>query len=158
MRDHVLEFIIPTFLIARHVSSDTSLIIGSSKTVFAASVLHTSVVAGHCRSLVGTQPRHQPTTTDICKPEAANIVCELLMMSDVPLETFWAIRNVGIINSNTWSHLVGYFYMIYTTMNGFMNIKILKYFIPKFKVLASIYYSFISSSETMGCEQKNNFL
>jgi len=100
MQDHVLEFIIPTFLIARHVSSDTSLIIGSSKTVFTASGLHTSVVAGHCRSLVGTQPRHQPATTDICKPEAANTVFELPMMSDVSFESCRAIRN-GIINSNT---------------------------------------------------------
>ena len=43
------------------------------------------------------------------KPEAANTVFKLLMMSDVSLETCCAIRNAGIINSNTWSHLVGYF-------------------------------------------------
>jgi hypothetical protein len=43
------------------------------------------------------------------KPEAANTVFELLMMSDVSLETCKAIRNAGIINSNTLSHLVGYF-------------------------------------------------
>ena len=66
------------FLIAQHVLSDTSLIIRSSKTVFAASGLHTSVVAGLCQ---------RPATRDICKPEAANTVFELLMMSDVSLET-----------------------------------------------------------------------
>ena len=33
-------------------------------------------------------------------------VFELLVMSDVSLEACWAIRNVGIINSNTWSHLI----------------------------------------------------
>jgi hypothetical protein len=47
---------------ALHVSSGTPLIISSSKTVFAASGLQ-------------------------YKPEAANTVLELLMMSDVPLET-----------------------------------------------------------------------
>ena len=98
--DHVLEFIIPMFLIAQHVSSDTSLIVRSSKTVFAASGLHTSVVAGRWQ---------RPATTDVCKLEAANTVFELLTMSDVSLETCWAIRNTGIINSNTWSHLVCYF-------------------------------------------------
>ena len=35
---------------------------------------------------------------------------------------------------------------------------ILRYCVPKLKVLASIYHPFISSSETMRCEQKNNFL
>jgi hypothetical protein len=40
-----LEVIIPMFLIAQHVSSETSLIIRSSKSVFAASV-HMFVVAG----------------------------------------------------------------------------------------------------------------
>jgi len=32
------------------------------------------------------------------------------------------LRNIGIINSTTWSHLVGYFYTIYTMMHGCMNI------------------------------------
>jgi len=49
----------------------------------------------------------QPQT--YVKPEAANTVFELLMMSNVSPETCWAIRNVEIINSNKWSHLVGYF-------------------------------------------------
>ena len=31
--------------------------------------------------------------------------------------------NIGIISSTTRSHLVGYFYKIYITMNGSMNIK-----------------------------------
>ena len=33
------------------------------------------------------------------------------------------LRNSGIINSTTWSHLVGYFYKIYVMMHGSMNIK-----------------------------------
>jgi hypothetical protein len=69
------------FLIAQHVSKDTSLIIRSSKTVFAASGLHTSVVAGRSGRC------QWPATTDICKAEAANTVFELLMMTDMSLET-----------------------------------------------------------------------
>jgi hypothetical protein len=74
MRPCIKNFIIPTFLIAQHVLSDTSLIIRSSKTVFAASGLHTSVVSGW-----------QPQT--YVKPEAANTVFEILMMGGVSLET-----------------------------------------------------------------------
>jgi len=33
------------------------------------------------------------------------------------------LRNIGIINSTTQSHLVGSFYEIYITINGSMNIK-----------------------------------
>jgi len=33
------------------------------------------------------------------------------------------LRNIGIINSTTWSHLVGSFSEIYITMNGSMNVK-----------------------------------
>ena len=32
------------------------------------------------------------------------------------------LRNIGIINSTTWLHLVGSFYEIYITMHGSMNI------------------------------------
>jgi len=59
MCDHVLEFIIPTFLIAQHVSSDTSLIIRSSKTVFAVSGF--TYVCG-CLPLWQGQ-----ATTNVCK-------------------------------------------------------------------------------------------
>ena len=72
------------FLIAQHVSSDTSVIFGGSKTVFAASGLHASVVAGRWPR---PERPERPATTDVCKPEAANTVFELLMMSDVSLET-----------------------------------------------------------------------
>jgi hypothetical protein len=65
-------------------------------------VLHTSVVAGCWQ---------RPSTTDVCKTRGCKH-SKLLMMSDVSLETCWAIRN-GIINSNTWLHLVGYFSVIY---------------------------------------------
>jgi len=87
---------------------------GDQKDVFAAPGLHTSVVAGRCHSWVGTQPQ------TYVKPEAANTVFELLMMSDVSMETCWAIRNVGIIDSNTWSHLVGYVYC--TLAEVFLNL------------------------------------
>ena len=33
------------------------------------------------------------------------------------------LRNIGIINSTTWSHLVGSFYEIYIMMHGSMNIR-----------------------------------
>jgi len=33
------------------------------------------------------------------------------------------LRNIGIINSTTRSHLVGYFYTIYSMMHGSVNIK-----------------------------------
>jgi len=36
------------------------------------------------------------------------------------------LRNIGIINSTTRSHLVGYFYKIYIMMHGSMNIKYCK--------------------------------
>jgi len=64
-------------LIAQHVSSDTPLIIRSSKTVIAASGF--TYVCG-CRPL-----DRQPQT--YVKPEAAITVFELLMMSGVSLET-----------------------------------------------------------------------
>jgi hypothetical protein len=38
------------------------------------------------------------------------------------------------------------------------NIQVLRYCVPKFKVLASLYHPLISSSETTRCEQKNNVL
>jgi hypothetical protein len=34
------------------------------------------------------------------------------------------LRNIGIINSTTWLHLVGFFYEIYITMHGSMNTKL----------------------------------
>jgi hypothetical protein len=61
-------------LIAQHVSSDTPLIIRSSKTVIAASGF--TYVCGSYR---------QPQT--YVKPEAVITVFELLMMSGVSLET-----------------------------------------------------------------------
>jgi hypothetical protein len=65
------------FLIAQHVSSDTPLIIRSSKTVIATLVLHMFVVAGSSR-----QPQIY------VKPEASITVFELLTMSGLSLETF----------------------------------------------------------------------
>jgi len=59
-------------------------------------VLHASVVAG--RSDSGREPQTH------VKPEAASTFFELLSSKH-----FEQLRNVGIINSNTWSHLVSYF-------------------------------------------------
>jgi len=63
-------------LIAQHVSSDTKLIIRSSKTVIAASG----------RNWVPTQPWHLPATTNVCKTRGCNYRFELLIMSGVSLE------------------------------------------------------------------------
>jgi hypothetical protein len=35
------------------------------------------------------------------------------------------LRNIGIINSTTRSHLVGYFYKIYIMMHGSVTIKVI---------------------------------
>jgi hypothetical protein len=48
-----------------------------------------------CHSILSYDSGWQPQTC--VKPEAANTIFELLTMSDVSLETCWAIRNVGII-------------------------------------------------------------
>jgi len=42
------------------------------------------------------------------------------------------LRNIGIINSTTRSHLVGYFYTIYIMMHGSMNIKLIVHVIFSF--------------------------
>ena len=61
----------------------------------------------------------QPQT--YVKPEAAITVFELLMVSGALKHV--ERLNIGIINSTTWSHLVGYFYMICVMMHGSMKIK-----------------------------------
>ena len=90
-------------LIVQHVSSDTPLIIRSSKTVIAASGF-----------TVPTQPRQLPATTNVCKTRGCNY-------------SFWApndercvlskhveqLRIIGTINYTTRSYLVGYFYTIF---------------------------------------------
>jgi len=64
--------------------------------------LHMFVVAGSCR---------QPQT--YVKPEAATTVFELMMMEAVcRWKHVEQLRNIGIINSTTRSHVVGYFYTI----------------------------------------------
>jgi hypothetical protein len=68
-------------LIAQHVSSDTPLIISSSKTVIAASGF--TCLCG-CRQL--SWLNHDSYQAHV-KPEAAIRVFELLMMSGVSLET-----------------------------------------------------------------------
>jgi len=53
---------------------------GAQKLYLQPLVLHTSVVSGRCHD-IGRQPQ------TYVKPEAANTIFELLMMSDVSLET-----------------------------------------------------------------------
>jgi hypothetical protein len=47
------------------------------------------------------------------KPETTITVFELLIMSGLSLETCEQLRNIGIKNSTTRSHLIGYFYTIF---------------------------------------------
>jgi hypothetical protein len=47
------------------------------------------------------------------KPEAAITVFKLLMMGGVSPKHVEQLKNIGIINSTTRSHLVGSFYEIY---------------------------------------------
>jgi hypothetical protein len=75
------------FLIAQHVSGDTSPIIRSSKTVIAASGF--TYVCGS-RPLWWLCHRRKPKT--YVKPEAAITVFELLIMGGVSPETCWAIN------------------------------------------------------------------
>jgi hypothetical protein len=72
------------FLIAQHVSSDTPLIIRSSKTVNAASGF-TDIFGCWPQQWLSHRRGRQPKT--YVKPEAAITVFELLMMSNVSLET-----------------------------------------------------------------------
>jgi hypothetical protein len=87
------------FLIARHLSSDTPLIIRSSKLYLQPLVLYTFVVLSSwwwavCRSKHVEQ-----------------------------------LRNIEIINYITRSHFLGYFYTIYIMMHGSMNIKFWKFYL-----------------------------
>jgi len=58
----------------------------------------------------------QPQT--YVKPEAAITVFELLIMSGVCSKHVEQLRNIGIINFTTRSHIVGYFYKISTSDAG----------------------------------------
>jgi hypothetical protein len=55
-------------------------------------------------------PSQRPATKNFVNPEASITVFELLMMGGVSLEHVEQLRHTGIINSTTWSHLVGSFY------------------------------------------------
>jgi len=91
---------------AQRVSSDTPFIIRSSKTVIAAYGF--TYVCGCPQMYV--------------KPEAAITVFELLMMSGVSLETRWAVdKHWNNKFEYAKLHLIGYFCMIYTMMDGSTN-------------------------------------
>ena len=111
------------FLIAQHVSSDTPLIIRSSKTVIAASGF--TYVCG-CRqlSLLSHDSGRQPQT--YVKPEAAITVFELLMMSGVSLETCWAIKKhwnnkIYYTVSSCWSFLYDLHFQCYICFERLIN-------------------------------------
>jgi hypothetical protein len=60
------------------------------------------------------------------------------------------LRNTGIINSTTGSHLVGYFYEMYIKMHRSVNIKITSFFMKSclcFAVHYIIHYSQTSVSQ-----------
>jgi len=64
----------------------------------------------------------QPKT--YVKPKDAITVFERLIMGGLPPKHFEQLKkNIWIINSNTWLHLVGSFYEVHVTMHGSMNIK-----------------------------------
>ena len=65
--------------------------------------------------------------TCVCKPEAVDTV-ELLMMSDVPLETCWAFNE---LRNNKFRYQVASCWLLllsHTTMHGSMNIKYVRMF------------------------------
>jgi len=66
----------------------------------------------------------QPKT--YVKPEAAITVLSSWWRAVCRPKHVEQLRNTGIINSNTRSHLVGSFYEIYIAMHGSMNIKNIK--------------------------------
>jgi hypothetical protein len=107
-----MEFIIPKFLKAQHVSSGTPLIIRSCKLYLQPLVLYTDLVTGRCQGWVGngsflltTNGHHICIWTRGCK-----YGLQPLLMSVMPLETCWAFKKLGIINSFTRLYLVGYFH------------------------------------------------
>jgi hypothetical protein len=61
------------------------------------------------------------------KPEATITVFELLMMGGVSPKNVEQLRNIGVINSTTRLHLVGFFYETYITMHGSMDSKLTEY-------------------------------
>ena len=107
---------------------------------------------------VPTQPGQRPVTTWVYKLEATNSL-ELLMMSDMPLETCWAFNKF-------WNNKFYYkfatcwlFLLIHTTMHEFMNIKsictsnnvFLFHLLLTFAVFLSCctFEGFVSSSNTL---------
>jgi hypothetical protein len=53
------------------------------------------------------------------------------------------LRDIGIINSTTWLHLVASFYEIYITMHGSMNVKFNRG-LEKIKTLSSVFLKYFT--------------
>ena len=60
------------------------------------------------------------------------------------------LRNTGIINSTTRSHLVGSFYEVYITMHGSMNIKLAR-FVPFCRAVRSQLQQGIRNRKAVKC-------
>ena len=96
-------------------------------TVFAASGLHTHVVTGRSQVWVGTALQF-PLRVDYGRSPHAyvnqrlQIQLELLMMSGIPLETYWAF-NERWNNKFCYKVASWVFLLNHTTMHGSMNIK-----------------------------------
>jgi len=86
-----LNLLIQRLLKARHVSSGIPLIIRSSK-LYLQPLVYIQMWWPAVVKSEWSQTWQRPVTTCVCKPEAANTVLELLMMSSMPLETWWSIQ------------------------------------------------------------------
>jgi len=65
------------------------------------------------------------------------------------------LRNIGIINSTTWLHLVGSFYEFYITMHGSMTIEFTTTVIPQLTKIICSGITFFSRSSL--CYQASHF-
>ena len=124
------NFIIPYLYEAQHVSGDTSPIIRSLKLHWQALVFQTREVVGRvdggrCQAHCALQrpPTTCPTTFHVWKTIGCQCSFRLLMMGGMWPETCWASYKYGIIKFWSLLHLVGFFFMIWTMMHGFTNIK-----------------------------------
>ena len=96
----VIEFIIPKFLKAQHVSSGTPLIIRSSK-LYLQPLVYTPIwwpaVTGCTFCAWQRPPTTRPTTFHVWKTGGCQCSFGLLMMDGVSSETCWASYRYGII-------------------------------------------------------------
>jgi len=124
-------------------------------TVFAASGLHAPVVTDRSRVWVGTGQfplrLYYGRSPQAHVNQRLQIQLELLMMSDMPLETCWAFNERW--NNNFYYKVAScwLFLLSHTTMHGSMNIKFILFFLwrcgPTW-VMASSFLRFSRSHTT----------